>query len=74
MNMEALVAPRAVFKNATCSSAKALEHPVDRVEDFQATERLNTGSFPPPMPLDVVRGVSVMPNSKIGPMVGWKLS
>jgi len=47
---------------------------VDRVEDFQATERLNTGSFPPPMPLDVVRGVSVMPNSKIGLMVGWKLS
>jgi hypothetical protein len=66
----------AAFKNATCSSAKTLEHTVDRIEDFQAAERLNTSSFPPlpPLPLDAVRGVSVMANAKIGPRVGSKSS
>jgi len=56
------------------SFRQTTERLVDRIEDFQAVQRLNDSRFPPLMPLDVVRGVSVMPNSKIGPMVGSKSS
>jgi hypothetical protein len=56
------------------SFRQTTERLVDRIEDFQAVQRLNDSRFPPLMPLDVVRGVSMMPNSKIGPTVGSKSS